>query len=852
MCALIDVYSLFRSDKRLFVVLLCYRVLNTLLIQTAFVPDEFWQSVEVAHNWTFGYGSLTWEWWPEVALRSPIYPLVFSTIYYLSSWVGIDSRGFILLVPRMLHAVLAALTDLHLYRLASVLSGPIIAKWTLFHQVFNWFTFFCAPRTLANSVEWALTVIGLANFPWQIFCEAPIKQVHSWTDGRFVFAAVVCCLIRPTATLIWIPVCLFHLYHSYRLSSNKRASKRLHQSSLIATVTKIYCFIGITSIVFSCLLDRVYFGHWTINQWNFVRFNLLTDGSHVYGVHSWHWYLSNGVPAMLWTQVPFTLIGMFISWTCDLSSQHTQQRKGVNIVSWSHSLSTDVAIRSSRFLCVICVWTFFCYSLLGHKEFRFLFPLLPLLMYFCGIGTNWLVTRIPSQRWITTTRCLALFVVFTHFPLALYTSLIHQRGTLDALSALHKTIVHGKFDLPQNIRITALMPCHSIPSVGYMHLNVSFDQLACDPDLTGWFDGAQGHLDEADHFYLNPTAWLLNKYKRSVTSRPHFIVMFTHLFEAYPSVRNLLMHQWDYHECGRYFHAHFLTHSKHGNYVFQFGFFTDHFEREKCEHDSNTEYASEIEKFTLDDGIKDIVHLPHLTYEIQNFRQIKYVSGKALEEYLNDTTVRNGNLNYSGVDRAVTSGIDVIPGIIEGGFTVWDGSKELISSIFSRVSTDLFQNRRILELGCGCGLPGIAALLGGASLVTFQDYNREVLRRWTIPNVLLNMESVKHDGRSVEFYSGDWLHIAQLWESTQHPKYDIILTAETIYRPDLYERLLRIIKAALLPDGSAFLLTKSTYAPGGCLYDFLDAVGDMGIFRTDIQEIKCNGVVQFLVQIKWT
>ncbi|KAA3680165.1 uncharacterized protein DEA37_0004327 [Paragonimus westermani] len=114
------------------------------------------------------------------------------------------------------------------------------------------------------------------------------------------------------------------------------------------------------------------------------------------------------------------------------------------------------------------------------------------------------------------------------------------------------------------------------------------------------------------------------------------------------------------------------------------------------------------------------------------------------------------------------------------------------------------------------------------------------------------MESVKRDGRSVEFYSGDWLHIAQLWESTGHPKYDIILTAETIYRPDLYDRLLRIIKAALLPDGSAFLLTKSTYAPGGCLYDFLDAVGDMGIFRTDIQEIKCNGVVQFFVQIKWT
>ncbi|KAF6777458.1 hypothetical protein AHF37_03138 [Paragonimus kellicotti] len=473
----------------------------------------------------------------------------------------------------MLHAVLAAVTDLHLHRLASGLSGPVIAKWTLFHHVFNWFTFFCAPRTLANSVEWALTVIGLANFPWQILCEASIKHVHSWTDSRLCLFAVVCCLIRPTAILIWIPICLFHLYHSYRLSPSKPVCKRVQQSSLIRTVMRTYCFIGITSILFSCLLDRVYFGRWTINQWNFIRFNLLTDGSHVYGVHSWHWYLSSGIPAILWTQVPFTLIGMIIPVDlCSSCQQHKEEIRYRLSVALTVYECNDTFFSLSVYymrLDVSLLQVSYVNLLLGHKEFRFLFPLLPLLMYFCGIGTNWLVTRILSQRWtsVTAVRCLVLFVVCTHVPLALYTSLIHQRGTLDALSALHRSIVHGKFGLSQNVKITALMPCHSIPSVGYMHLNVSFDQLACDPDLTGWFDGTRAYHDEADHFYLNPTAWLLNKYKRSATSRPDFIVMFTHLIEAYPSVRNLLMHQWDYHECGRYFHAHFLTHSRYGNYV---------------------------------------------------------------------------------------------------------------------------------------------------------------------------------------------------------------------------------------------------------------------------------------------
>ncbi len=47
-------------------------------------------------------------------------------------------------------------------------------------------------------------------------------------------------------------------------------------------------------------------------------------------------------------------------------------------------------------------------------------------------------------------------------------------------------------------------------------------------------------------------------------------------------------------------------------------------------------------------------------------------------------------------------------------------------------------NGRILELGAGAGLPAIYAMTLGAASVTWQDLNAEVLRAWTIPNVLLN------------------------------------------------------------------------------------------------------------------
>lgn len=42
------------SEKTLFLGLLAFRVINALVIQTAYVPDEYWQSLEVAHQMAFG------------------------------------------------------------------------------------------------------------------------------------------------------------------------------------------------------------------------------------------------------------------------------------------------------------------------------------------------------------------------------------------------------------------------------------------------------------------------------------------------------------------------------------------------------------------------------------------------------------------------------------------------------------------------------------------------------------------------------------------------------------------------------------------------------------------------------
>ncbi|KAI5074870.1 hypothetical protein GOP47_0010831 [Adiantum capillus-veneris] len=118
---------------------------------------------------------------------------------------------------------------------------------------------------------------------------------------------------------------------------------------------------------------------------------------------------------------------------------------------------------------------------------------------------------------------------------------------------------------------------------------------------------------------------------------------------------------------------------------------------------------------------------------------------------------------------------DLVPGKYEGGLKLWECAIDLVNILQGEIKDGRlsFRGKRVLELGCGHGLPGIYACLKGASLVHFQDFNVEVLRSLTIPNVNANLEmarsrqsygsdsgqpptKAKQLSPDVHFYAGDW------------------------------------------------------------------------------------------------
>jgi len=67
-----------------------FRVLVALFTQSYFQPDEYFQGLEPAHKYVFGYGHLTWEWVNPEPLRSMLYPALNVPVYWLLKVSGLD------------------------------------------------------------------------------------------------------------------------------------------------------------------------------------------------------------------------------------------------------------------------------------------------------------------------------------------------------------------------------------------------------------------------------------------------------------------------------------------------------------------------------------------------------------------------------------------------------------------------------------------------------------------------------------------------------------------------------------------------------------------------------------------
>lgn len=122
---------------------------------------------------------------------------------------------------------------------------------------------------------------------------------------------------------------------------------------------------------------------------------------------------------------------------------------------------------------------------------------------------------------------------------------------------------------------------------------------------------------------------------------------------------------------------------------------------------------------------------------------------------------------------------------------VWTSSLELARWCLEEAD---MRGKRVLELGCGLGLVGIAAAHAGA-IVTLSDYEQDALN-FSRHNLMRNL-SEEILSTNCNVIQLDWRHPPPL------EPFDLILAADVVYERRMFAPLIDLLRRLLAPDGYA-------------------------------------------------
>lgn len=96
------------------------------------------------------------------------------------------------------------------------------------------------------------------------------------------------------------------------------------------------------------------------------------------------------------------------------------------------------------------------------------------------------------------------------------------------------------------------------------------------------------------------------------------------------------------------------------------------------------------------------------------------VAGFLLEDIRSQSGLENLDIKKSEDSHS-----DLLAGVYEGGAKIWEGTSDLLQYLSEQIKDSFWQDKRVLDLGCGSGLLGIYAMKLGAHS-DFQDYVRSI------------------------------------------------------------------------------------------------------------------------------
>jgi phosphatidylinositol glycan class B len=259
--------------------------------------------------------------------------------------------------------------------------------------------------------------------------------------------------------------------------------------------------------------DSAFYGRPVFTPLNFTRTNL-SSISLVYGRNAWHYYFTQAIPILCASSLPFVVKGLYLGLRTPSDSLYSKDPK-----------SSKSRSESLKILAGTALWTITVYSLSGHKEWRFIHPVLPILHIFAAKGlvgpseSNTMEKQPSAQGdssgflWTASKSHLALLLL--QLPVILYCIAYRSSPQVSVMSYLRSLSRNGG-----EVRsVGFLMPCHSTPWQSHLH-NPQLSHpgmlwaIGCEPPLQGQDVGQ--YRDQTDVFYESPLEYLKTRFPADV------------------------------------------------------------------------------------------------------------------------------------------------------------------------------------------------------------------------------------------------------------------------------------------------------------------------------------------------
>lgn len=321
-------------------------------------PDEHFQTLEPASRIVFGYGWKSWEWY--YGIRSWFVPGLYMPVLFLLKMFGITSGSVPIIACQLLNALVSGLM---LWQFERLLSDQ------KFHPLSQFVSL------LALAISPAMIVWGVSTFSdtWAmcslwIFLPYVLRSLQTNDARRWFYSGAllgVTFVIR-LQMITWFAGLVLAL--------------------IIFAPKEHRRFIGVmilgyfVPIFFQGILDYITWGHFLYSSYKSVQMNIFEGVANLNGVSPWSFYILG----LLKNLGPFLYILFLLSAILSCLKKKMDFKTKILLISSGVYFAAHLAI--------------------GHKEFRFILPIVPVIFYILGYGINDLVIKFshyfPGRKYL--------------------------------------------------------------------------------------------------------------------------------------------------------------------------------------------------------------------------------------------------------------------------------------------------------------------------------------------------------------------------------------------------------------------------------------------------------------------